>query len=112
MLHQGVSVKIGEDEYVLPALSLGQLRNGVLAKLQQHDKLVEEGKLFDILTIRGEIIFAALKRNYPDFDEAKLLDHLDMSNTTRMFNIVIGVSGLGETQAGATAATSPATPGT
>jgi hypothetical protein len=42
----GIKVKINEEEYIIPPLSLGQLRSGVLGLLQQHDQLVADGKTF------------------------------------------------------------------
>lgn len=95
MAFPGNVFKIGDESYVVPALSLGQLRSGLLAKLQEHDKLVAEGKIFETVTLRGEIILAALRRNYPDFSEAKLFDCLDMATTGPIWLAVLGASGLG-----------------
>lgn len=97
---------IGAEEFTLPALSLGQLRNeGLLQKLQEHDKAAAEAKTFEVMAIRGEIILAALRRNYPDFAEQKLYDFLDMANTSALWLAILGVSGLtpGEDQAAKTA---------
>lgn len=107
----GTPIKIGDEEYIVPALSLGQLRNGMLKKLQEHDALVAEGKIFDTLTLRGEVILEALRRNYPDFPEEKLFDHLDMANTGQVWLAVLGASGfnLGEAQARAPATVIPGT---
>ena len=101
----GTKIKIGEEEFVIPPLSLGQLRNGAMTKLQEHDILVAEGKTFEAMTIRGDIILAALQRNYPDFDGAKLFAWLDLSNINGIWLNVLGASGFtpGETQAVETA---------
>lgn len=107
--YAGVPFKIGEREYIVPALSLGLLRNGLLAKIKEHDDLVAEGKLFDTLALRGDIIIAALRRNYPDIDENEVFDYLDMTNTTQIWLAVLGASGF--TSAGeATAGTEPEVP--
>lgn len=91
----GTPFKIGDEEYLVPALSLGQLRSGLLEKLKLHDELVAEGKIFETMTLRGEVILAALRRNYPDFPEEKLFSFLDMANTSPMWLTVLGASGLG-----------------
>lgn len=100
MSYTGVPFKIGEEEYLVPALSLGMLRGGLLDKLKLHDDYVAEGKIFETMLIRGEVILAALRRNYPDFSEEKLVNFLDMSNTGPIWLAVLGASGLGvgETQ--------------
>lgn len=108
----GTPLKIGEEEFIVPPLSLGQLRNGMLAKLQEHDKLLAENKIFEAVALRGEVILAALRRNYPDFSEEKLMAHLDVGNTGPVWLFVLTGSGFaptGETQAGTTV---PAPPGT
>jgi hypothetical protein len=103
-MYGGVSITIGAETFVVPPLSLGQLRGGVLQKLQEHDKLVAEGKTFEILVTRGEIILVALRRNYPNFPEEKLLEYLDMTNTGALWMAVLGASGFtaGETEAAKT----------
>jgi hypothetical protein len=107
-VYAGVKTRIGDEDYVVPPLSLGQLRNeGILALLQEHDKAAAETKTFEVMKIRGEIILAALRRNYPDFPEAKLYDFLDMRNTSDIWLAILGVSGFapGEAQAAMTSGT-------
>ena len=102
-LFSGTKIPIGNETYVLPALSLGQLRAGGLARLKEHDEAIAAGDIFAASVIRGEIIFLALQRNYPDFDEATLMNHLDLRNTIPIWQIVLGASGftLGETDGAA-----------
>ena len=97
----GTEITIGDEKFVVPPISLGQLRNGVLAKLKEHDELIAKGDFFDAMNLRGEVILKALQRNYPNFAEAKLLEHLDMANTTPLWLSILGASGFtaGETQA-------------
>jgi hypothetical protein len=93
MLYAGADLVINETTYVVPPLSLGQLRNGALDALQEHDKLLAEGKTYEAVAIRGDIILMALRRNYPDFDANLLFDHLDVSNTSALWLAVLGISG-------------------
>ena len=57
--------------------------------------------MFDLQLLRGEIIFAALKRNYPEFSEDKFFGWIDLSNIGPLWLAVLGLSGLlpGETPA-------------
>jgi hypothetical protein len=100
-MFNGVKVQIGAETFTVPPLSLGQLRSGLLEKLKEHDALVAEGKIFEAMATRGEVILAALRRNYPDFPEEKLFEHLDMGNVSNLWLSVLGGSGFqaGEVQA-------------
>jgi hypothetical protein len=95
----GTKIKIGDEEFVLPPLSLGQLRGGLLAKLQEHDDKLAAQDVFGATIIRGEVILEALRRNYPDFPEQKVFDNLDLGNTLNLWLLVLGSSGFtpGET---------------
>ena len=97
----GTKITIDGEDFIVPALSLGQLRNGVLKQLEAHDATLAEGKAFDAAAMRGDIILMALRRNYPDFPAEKLLDFLDMANTGPLWLVVLGASGFspGETAA-------------
>jgi len=90
----GTEFDIAGEEFTIPSLSLGQLRSGLLNKLREHDDLNAAGKALEALEIRGQIILAAIRRNYPSFDEAKLWDWLDMSNVNEIWLSVLGMSGL------------------
>jgi hypothetical protein len=84
---------MGEEEFIVPPISLGQLRGGVIAQLAEHDRLVAEGKIFEAMDIRAQVILAAMRRNYPDFSEEKLLANLDMGNTGGIWLSILGASG-------------------
>lgn len=102
----GTKITIEGEDFVVPALSLGQLRNGLLTKLREHDEIVDDpAKFFSLIDLRGQIILEALRRNYPDFDEARLFGWLDMSNIGPLWLSVLGQSGFtsGEVQAAQTA---------
>ena len=97
----GTKVIIKGAVYVIPPISLGQLRNGTLPLLQQHDTLIADGKTFEAMEIRGQVILSALRRNYPEFPESDLFDYLDLQNTGPLWLTILGASGFvpGETQA-------------
>jgi len=108
-MYAGTKITIGGAEYIVPPVSLGQLRNGVLAKLQEHDQLLADGKIFEATALRGEVILAALRRNYPDFAEDTLMDHLDMRSITPIWLAVLGASGFAPGETAAAAETAPGT---
>lgn len=92
-MFSGTKVNINGEEYVIPPLSLGQLRNGALGFLQEHDRLIAETKVFEAYEIRSKVILLALQRNYPDFQEDKLVSFLDMANIGSIWLSVLGASG-------------------
>ena len=93
MLYPGVKITIDGEDLVLPAISLGQLRNGTLKLLQEHDALIAEGKTFEAIALRGDVLLTAFRRNYPDYPEAKFFANVDMTNTTELWLKVLGISG-------------------
>lgn len=108
----GTPVKLRGQVYVIPPLTLGQLRSGLAEKMKEHDRLVRENQedsgrdnAFAISILRGEIIHAALSRNYPEIDEARCFELLDLGNVSFAWLAVIGLSGFrpGEEEAGAEA---------
>jgi hypothetical protein len=89
----GVRIKMGREERVVPPLSLGQLR-----RLQNDIKLVgeiEDGKISeDRMNAAVRIIHAALSRNYPDLTIEKVEEMVDLGNIAQIIAAVAGVSGL------------------
>lgn len=96
----GKKIVLGDKEFVLPALSLKQLRNGVLDKLREHDELITNGKAYEGMILRSDIITTALQRNYPDIDEDFVSDNLDLSTVNDVWLTVLGVSSLNSSEAG------------
>lgn len=90
----GIRVRLGTDEYEIPPLTLGQLRNGASEKIREHDALAADGKVFEAAVVRGEIIGIALRRNYPEMTDERLLDILDLRNASEAWLVVLGGSGL------------------
>ena len=98
----GIRIKIGDETFICPPISLGQLRNGLMTKLKEHDALAATTEnFFETMTLKGEIILEALRRNYPEFDEKKLFDFLDLGNVTPIWLSILGASGFtpGEAEA-------------
>jgi hypothetical protein len=95
----GVEVTIGEKKYTMPPLSLGQLRNGVMLKLKEHDEAIEQSKGYEASVLKGEIVLEALKRNYPELTLDSV--EFDFGNINELWLVALGLSGFkpGETPA-------------
>lgn len=88
---EGIDVKIGGTKYVVPPLSLKQVRT-LEAKIntaqeitglpteEQHNALVD-------------VVHAAISRNYPDMTRDELEDSLDLANLRTVMLAVFSVSG-------------------
>jgi hypothetical protein len=101
----GTKIALGDKEFVVPPLSLGQLRTGLAGKIEEHDKQVAEGVDYTkLLVIRGEIVIAALRRNYPESEvsDDELWNRLDFKNILDAWRAVLALNGfdaVGEAEA-------------
>lgn len=102
----GKTMTIGRREFVVPALTLGQLRTAALEMITEHDKMLDGGQTFQSYELRGKIILMALQRNYPDLTEETLFELLDVENVLPVWRVVLGNSGFdqGEVPAATTGA--------
>lgn len=91
---KGIKVTLGDREFILPPISIGQLRNGVLDKIKEHDRLVQEGQPFEAYLAKTEIIGEALRRNYADLTDSDLDELIDLGNVNDIWQIALGVTGL------------------
>jgi len=96
------SLKIKDKEYDIPAVTLGQLRAGMLEKMKKSDELLQTSYL-DSVMLRGEILAEALMAKYPgQFTVDEVLDSLDPASVAASFMALLGMSGItppGEAQA-------------
>ena len=108
-MYSGKKFKLGDTEYEIPALSLGQLRNGALAKMQATDELVTAGKNWEAIAARGELIHMALTRNYPNVPLDTVMDSLDLNNSAEIWLWILGASGFKPSPEEVAEKTAPAT---
>jgi len=92
---EGITVKLGGTEYVVPPLTIKQLRNGGLEKIRESDKFLTEGQSFESFMPRVEVIGMAIRRNHPEMTNDKLEDLIDLKNINPIWLAVLGISGLG-----------------
>jgi hypothetical protein len=108
--HEGARLVLGGREWIVPPLTLRQLRRlqpmfatlgriGPIMAVEQIDALIE-------------ITQAALSRNYPDITGDALADLIDLGNAAGVIRAIAGVSGLapaGDASAGEASAGSAST---
>ena len=88
----GVAVAMGGQDWIVPPLTLGQLRR-LMPKVRQ---LTEIGASMGEAQINVliDIVTAALQRNYPETTPDKVENLLDLGNAGAVLNAVLTGSGL------------------
>ena len=92
MMIPGVAVAMGGQDWIVPPLTLGQLRR-LMPKVRQ---LTEIGAAMGEAQINVliDIVTAALQRNYPETTPERVEDLLDLGNASAVLNAVLTGSGL------------------
>src|SRR5271167_4582128 len=88
----GVTIAMGGRDWLVPPLTLGQLRR-LMPKVRQ---LTEIGLLMGEaqIGVLVEIVVTALQRNYPDATTDMVENLLDLGNASAVLNAVLTGSGL------------------
>jgi len=88
----GVTIAMGGQEWLVPPLTLGQLRR-LMTKVRQ---LTEIGASMGEtqIAVLVEIVATALQRNYPDATAEMVENLLDLGNASAVLNAVLTGSGL------------------
>jgi hypothetical protein len=88
----GVTVTMGGQDWIVPPLTLGQLRR----LMPQVRQLTEIGASMGEAQINVliDIVTAALQRNYPETTPDKVENLLDLGNASAVLNAVLTGSGL------------------
>src|SRR5436305_14161744 len=88
----GVAVAMGGHDWVVPPLTLGQLRR-LMPKVRE---LTEIGASMGEaqIAVLVEIVMAALQRNYPNLTADEVENLLDLGNAGAVLNAVLTGSGL------------------
>lgn len=108
-LLDGVTVKIGRREFIVPPLNIKSLKRA--AKLAP----VMEGGGEESFDACVDVIHMAVVRNYPDVTRDELEEELDSTNLPTVVNAVLEASGydpkaVAQAMAGSPAAGTPSTP--
>jgi hypothetical protein len=104
MMIPGVAVAMGGQDWIVPPLTLGQLRQ-LMPKVRQ---LTEIGAAMGEAQINVliDIVTAALQRNYPETTPDRVEDLLDLGNASAVLNAVL--TGFGLKPSGAAMGEAPA----
>lgn len=94
----GVTIEMGGREFIVPPLTLGQLRR-LLPKVRQMTEVGASMGEEQIETL-CEIVAAAMRRNYPEITEDAVADLLDLGNASGVLSAVLTGSGLRTAQPG------------
>lgn len=95
-LFEGVKVTLGRQTYIVPALTIRQVRQH-RATLNAMSALATREPTEDEIGGMIDVAHAALSRNYPDMDKAQLEDVVDLNNLKHLMAAVVGQSGLERT---------------
>jgi len=86
---EGISINLGGEVYVVPALNLKQIRT---MKMDIGSVNVENP--LASITASLSIVLTAIQRNYPDMTMDKLEEIVDMNNFQSILEAIMGQSGL------------------
>ena len=86
---EGISINLGGDVYIVPALNLKQIRT---MKIDIGSVSVDNP--LASLASGLSIVLAALQRNYPEMTADKVEEIIDMNNFQVVLDAVMGQSGL------------------
>jgi pyruvate carboxylase len=99
----GTRITIGGKEYIVPALSFGQIRK-LLPKIQVLQS-TGSSLTTEQMDAVAEVVQTALSRNYPEMTIETVEEILDLANAPTVIKAILGGSGFvqassGEEQAG------------
>jgi len=92
MMIPGVTITMGGRDWLVPPLTLGQLRR-LMPRVRQLTEIDASMGAVQI-GVLVEIITAALQRNYPDATAETVENLLDLANAGTVLNAVLTGSGL------------------
>jgi hypothetical protein len=88
----GVTISMGGRDWLVPPLTLGQLRR-LMPKVRQLTEIgASMGEMQ--ITVLVEIVVAAMQRNYPEATAEVVENLLDLGNASAVLNAVLTGSGL------------------
>jgi len=88
----GITITMGGRDWLVPPLTLGQLRR-LMPKVRQLTEIGASTGETQI-GVLVEIVAAALQRNYPEATAEMVEDLLDLGNASAVLNAVLTGSGL------------------
>ncbi len=102
----GAPIEMGGREWIVPPLTLGQLRR-LMPKVRSLTSAIGANMGENEIGVLVEVVTAALQRNYPDMTPEVLENLLDMGNANSVLMTVLTGSGLKKGEAEAAGSTGP-----
>lgn len=87
-LIDGVTLKVGRREFIVPPLNLKGVK-----RAQQLIPLLQDVTSTEGVDAAIEVVWLALKRNYPDVTLEQLEEDVDLGNLLALTNAVLSVAG-------------------
>jgi hypothetical protein len=101
MMIRGIPIEMGGSEWIVPPLTVRQVRD----LKPERDQVGQEGiSDEELMPVACRIVLAALQRNYPDVTADRLDDLIDMGNFREVLLAVLTGSGLKPAVSGEAAA--------
>ncbi len=96
---EGVKVKLGDTEYVVPALPLGALKKlrsqfELIASMDTTNRVVTDEQVDAVIAI----VHKAISRNYPSVKVEELEELIDFRNMESLLAAIMSVTGLEKTK--------------
>jgi hypothetical protein len=92
MMIEGVALRMGGREWIVPPLTLGQMRRLLprIARLKDFGAEMGEAEIDVII----DLVAAALSRNYPGLTPDKVAELVDLGNAREVMQAILTGSGL------------------
>jgi hypothetical protein len=96
----GTWVRFGLEEFRLPALGLHEVQelDGDVKLLDGMERGASPTR--EQWAAAHRIIWASMRRNYPDIEVADVVPLIDLSNVNQVLNAIFGISGYARAQPG------------
>lgn len=93
---EGVKLRLSGRDFIVPALNFRQLkeRKADIDKMSDPELAAKDGFGAERIDAIKRVLHAALSRNYPELEIEELDGLLDLNNSGRACDAVLGVSGL------------------
>jgi hypothetical protein len=88
-MNRGITIQIGEKDYIVPPLSLGSMED-----MQEQIAQLDNSRNPSNVTAMIDITWVALKRNYPDMTREEVRQGVDLATMGDVMAAVMDISGL------------------
>lgn len=89
--HSGVAFEFGDEQLIVPPLTVGQVES-LTPILVSHDQIKVEDytQITERLKLRVKVIHEALKRNYSEITESEVTEFVTGENSEALLSAALG----------------------